>query len=84
MQPSPDCGVLDTLIEDLTLKITLLLFTLLRARERLKISTILHQDKLLFVFYRIFAEWLIFCTDTHFIHEFSNYIILNRISFVIV
>ena len=24
---------------------------------------------------------MIFCTDTHFIHEYSNKIILNRISF---
>ena len=29
----------------------------------------------------MFAEELIFCTDTYFIHEYSNEFILNRILF---
>ena len=42
VRPSPEHGILGTSIEGLTLKSALLLFTQIRAREKLKISILMH------------------------------------------
>ena len=82
---SPEHGVLVTSIGDLTNKISVLLFTLLSAREIFKISILLHLTSreviICYYFYYISTKYMIPCTDTCFIHESSNGIILNSISF---
>ena len=83
--PGPEHGVIGILIDYLTSKSALLSFTLISDRKLLKISILFHITSkyviICFFFNSIFVEDMIFCTDTHFIHESSKTIVLNRISF---
>ena len=83
--PSPERGVFGTSIVDLTSKSALSSFTLLSSRERFKIRILFYFTSrkviICYCFNYIFAEYMIFCTDTHCIHDPSNRFILNQISF---